>query len=75
MDLYQTVTDRIVSMIERGAGEWRMPWHAAADKPASSIAMPRNVTGRAYRGVNVPLLWAAAEAFGYSSPIWATYKQ
>ena len=75
MDLYQTVTDRIVSMIERGAGEWRMPWHAAAHKPASSIAMPRNVTGRAYRGVNVPLLWAAAEAFGYRSPIWATYKQ
>ena len=75
MDIYQTVTDRIVAMIERGAGEWRMPWHAAADKPAASNAMPRNVTGRAYRGVNVPLLWAAAEAFAYPSPIWATYKQ
>lgn len=76
MDLYQTVTDRIVSMIERGAGEWRMPWHAApAAEPAEPIAMPRNVTGRAYRGVNVPLLWAASEAFGYRSPIWATYKQ
>lgn len=76
MDVYQTVTDRIVSMIERGAGEWRMPWHAApAGEPGAPVAMPRNITGRAYRGVNVPLLWAAAEAIGYPSPIWATYRQ
>lgn len=71
MDLYQTITDRIVSAIERGAGEWRMPWHTATD----NIALPHNVTGRAYRGVNVLLLWAAAEASGYDSPLWATYKQ
>src|ERR1700675_1294980 len=72
MDLYQTVTDRIVSMIEHGAGAWRMPWHASA---SGQISTPRNVTGRAYRGVNVPLLWASAQAFGYGSPVWATYKQ
>jgi antirestriction protein ArdC len=72
MDLYQSVTDRIVSMIEQGAGNWRMPWHASASR---DISMPHNVTGRAYRGVNVPLLWASAQAFGYGSPIWATYKQ
>jgi antirestriction protein ArdC len=76
MDLYQTVTDRIVSMIRHGAGEWRMPWHAAsASEPGAPVAMPRNVTGRTYRGVNVPLLWAAAETFAYPSPIWATYRQ
>jgi antirestriction protein ArdC len=72
MDLHQTVTDRIVSMIERGAGAWRMPWHASA---SGQISTPHNVTGRAYRGVNVPLLWASAQAFGYGSPVWATYKQ
>jgi antirestriction protein ArdC len=76
MDVYQTVTDRIVSMIERGAGDWRMPWHAMpAGERGAPVAMPRNVNGRTYRGVNVPLLWAAAEAFGFASPIWATYKQ
>jgi antirestriction protein ArdC len=76
MDVYQTVTDRIVSMIERGTGEWCMPWHASSiGEPGAPVVMPRNVTGRAYRGVNVPLLWAAAEACGYASPIWATYKQ
>jgi antirestriction protein ArdC len=72
MDLYQTVTDRIVSMIERGAGEWRMPWHAPAN---GDISRPHNISGRVYRGVNFPLLWASAQAFGYASPIWATYRQ
>jgi antirestriction protein ArdC len=72
MDLYQSVTDRIVSMIERGAGNWRMPWHASV---SGDISMPHNVTGRTYRGVNVPLLWATAQTFGYDSAVWATYKQ
>jgi antirestriction protein ArdC len=73
-DIYQAVTDRIVAMLERGAGTWRMPWHTRTDA-ASPLALPVNVTGRAYRGCNAPLLWATAEAFGYGSPIWATYRQ
>jgi len=24
---YQRVTDQIIEAIERGAGEWRVPWH------------------------------------------------
>jgi antirestriction protein ArdC len=73
-DVYQTITDRIVAQIEQGAGAWCMPWHSRRHG-ASELALPRNVTGRAYRGVNVPVLWATAAAFGYASPIWATYKQ
>jgi antirestriction protein ArdC len=72
-DIYQTITDRIVAQIEQGAGAWRMPWHSRHG--GSELALPRNITGRAYRGVNVPVLWATATAFGYASPIWATYKQ
>jgi antirestriction protein ArdC len=72
-DIYQTVTDRIVALLEAGAGAWHCPWHDKAGEPA--MAMPINVTGRAYRGINVPLLWATADAFGYRSPIWGTYKQ
>jgi antirestriction protein ArdC len=70
-DIYQAITDRIVAQIEQGVGEWRMPWHSRE----RSLALPGNITGRAYRGVNVPMLWATAAAFGYQSPIWATYKQ
>jgi antirestriction protein ArdC len=30
---------------------------------------------KAYRGVNVLMLWAAAMEKGYTSPLWMTYKQ
>ena len=74
LDIYQTVTDRIVSMLEKGVGSFRCPWHHREGE-RSAIAMPLNVTGRPYRGINVPLLWATADHFGYRSNVWATYKQ
>lgn len=49
-----------------------MPWH----HDASSITTPVNVASRkAYRGVNVIALWAAAQASAYPSGIWGTYRQ
>ncbi len=66
------LTDKIVSAIERGAGEFRLPWHRAA----GNIMRPVNIASKkAYRGVNVVALWAYAEEFGYSSGIWGTYRQ
>jgi antirestriction protein ArdC len=41
------------------------PDHAAA--PAHS--------GIPYRGINVIMLWSAAELKGYRSPLWLTFKQ
>jgi antirestriction protein ArdC len=67
-DIYQTITDRIVAQIAQGPGAWRMPWHIKHG--ATEMQLPRNVTGRAYRGVNVPMLWGAAQAFGYEPPFW-----
>ena len=70
MDIYQTVTDKIVAMIEAGAGAWHMPWHG------DGLTLPRNpLSGTRYRGCNVPLLWSAAMAKGYQSHQWATFKQ
>lgn len=66
-DLYQTVTDNIIAAMEH-AGEWKMPWHGG-------ITMPRNVSGRHYRGINIFSLWLAADAKDYGEGIWATYKQ
>ncbi len=38
--------------------------------------MPANaVTGRSYRGINVPILWASADSNGYPSHAWMTFKQ
>jgi len=72
-DIYQRITDQIVAAIERGAGAWRMPWHGTGDV---GTARPVNaVSRRPYRGVNVLALWAAAEAGGYPTGVWATYRQ
>ena len=66
-DIHQHITDKIVSAIERGAGDFRS---------AGSIMRPVNIASKkAYRGVNVVALWAYAEEFGYSSGTWGTYKQ
>ena len=61
-----------MSAIERGAGDFRLPWHRAT----GNIMRPVNIASKkAYRGVNVVALWAYAEEFGYSSGTWGTYKQ
>jgi antirestriction protein ArdC len=71
-DLYATVTASILAQLEAGAAPWVKPWSGRA----VGGTMPRNAsTGRAYSGVNVPLLWMAQDAGGYASPRWLTFKQ
>lgn len=71
-ELYERVTKHIVTAIEAGAGDFKMPWH----KWGQGTGAPINaITGRPYRGLNVLLLWAASELGGYSSGRWATYRQ
>jgi len=71
-DIHQHITDKIVTAIERGAGNFRLPWH----RSAASIMRPVNIASKKpYRGVNVVALWAYAEEFGYSSGVWGTYRQ
>ena len=71
-DIHQHITDQIVAAIERGAGEFRLPWH----RSAGNIMRPVNVASKkAYRGVNVLALWATAEEKGYTSGTWGTYRQ
>jgi antirestriction protein ArdC len=71
-DIHQHITDKIVNAIERGARDFRLPWHRATD----NIVRPVNIASKkAYRGVNVVELCACAEESGYSSGVWGTYKQ
>jgi antirestriction protein ArdC len=70
-DIHQHITNQIVAAIERGAGEFRLPWHTGG-----AILSPKNVESKkAYRGVNIVALWAASEQRGFSSGIWGTYRQ
>jgi antirestriction protein ArdC len=71
-DIYERVTSQIIAAIEAGADQYRMPWH----HDGSAITTPVNVASRkAYRGVNVIALWAAAHAAGFPAGIWGTYRQ
>lgn len=70
-DVHQEITNKIIEAIEAGAGEFVMPWHrgSAQGRPVNAI------TGKPYNGANVLSLWVTAQALGYSSNEWATYKQ
>ena len=49
-DLYQTVTDQIVTMLEAGVVPWRSPILGRS----TQAGHPKNLnTGKQYRGVNV----------------------
>lgn len=69
-DLVTRITDTIIRSIEEGqaTGAWVKPW-AAIDIPTNAS------TGKAYRGVNVLWFWMTAADNGWSSNMWATYKQ
>jgi len=73
-DIYQRITDRIAAAIEAGAGTWQMPWHPGADGAAPRLPV-NAATGKPYRGINTVVLWATAQAEGYPSAVWATYRQ
>lgn len=72
IDVYQQVTDHIVSAIEAGAGPWQMPWYRSGE----GLNRPVNIaSGKAYNGVNIISLWAAAQMKGFSTGVWGTYRQ
>lgn len=72
MTIYETITNHIVDAIERGAGDFKMPWHSQG----LGLAMPHNAkTGDLYKGSNTLTLWIVKDSHGYSSDTWATYKQ
>lgn len=73
-DLYQEVTDKIVSELEAGRAPWAQPWGAPG--AGAPIGLPTNgATGRRYSGINILLLWGAAIEDGRSCQTWLTFKQ
>lgn len=60
MDIYQTITDRMIQEMEAGIIPWRKPWMAAG-------AAISHTTGKAYSLLNQMLLGRPGE--------WLTFKQ
>lgn len=74
-NLHAEITARIVALLEQGTIPWKQPWSNYAAQATGSV-MPRNaVTGRAYSGANVALLWATSLERGYTKPEYLTFKQ
>ena len=69
-DICENITAAIIAELEKGVMPWSKPW-AGSGGPV----MPRRHTGARYRGINILILWQAAEAAGYRSPHWMTFKQ
>ena len=64
-DIYQQVTDRIITQLEQGVVPWKSPYF-------SKVGFPRNFsTSRPYQGINVFLLGSLR----YTSPYFLTFIQ
>lgn len=73
-DVYQEVTNAIIDRLESGnVAPWHQPWKAG--HAAGPVSRPLRHNGQPYQGVNVLVLWIAAEAAGHASPYWLTFKQ
>lgn len=63
MDIYQTVTDRILAQLKSGTVPWRKTWN---------IGLPRSLTtGKEYRGINILILGMTM----HTSKYWVTYRE
>ena len=71
-DIYQEITDKIVSVLERTQpGGWQSPFAGLAAQ-----GLPRNpVTDHRYQGINIPSLWVDQQKKGFTANEWATFKQ
>jgi antirestriction protein ArdC len=71
-DVYEAITNQIITAIDAGTGKVQLPWH----RKGASIMRPVNIASHnAYRGINTVALWAAADAHGYAHGLWGTYRQ
>ena len=73
-NLYDEITNRIITELEQGRLPWVQPWSTTA--AGTSVAMPRNAaTSRQYSGINILILWGAVIQHGYPTQHWLTFRQ
>ena len=67
--IYKEVTDSIIQQLENGATPWIKPWKV------DNTADKNFITQAPYRGVNRLMLGLSSMINGYTTPVWATFKQ
>ena len=65
--VYESITNKIIAELEKGAAPWVKPWRA------DSTADHNLVSKKPYSGINRLIL--GMSGIGYTSNTWATYKQ
>jgi len=65
----QRITSAIIEKLEEGTKPWVKPWRGVP------VSRPLRSCGTPYRGMNTFWLWMIADAAGYASPYWMTYRQ
>jgi antirestriction protein ArdC len=71
LDIAQTITDKIISELEKGSTPWVKPWKRLRSTPGHG--MPYNpVSGTIYSGMNH--IWLSMMQGAYPSPYWLTLK-
>lgn len=72
-DVYERVTSQIVAALESGVRPWIKPW--SVNHAAGRGSRPLRHQGEPYQGINILMLWAAAEEQGFACPYWLTFRQ
>ncbi len=73
LSIHDRITATILKQIADNPGEPVMPWHRPA---GSALHIPKNATtNSAYRGINILMLWIAADVQHYPTGLWASYQQ
>ena len=71
-DIYSEITSQLIASIEADPGKFALPWR----KSSGPLFMPVNaLTKNGHNGINIVSLWVAAELKGFTTPVWATYRQ
>lgn len=65
----QRITAAIIEKLEQGTKPWVKPWRGLL------VSRPLRSCGTPYRGMNTFWLWMVADAAGFASPYWMTYRQ
>lgn len=67
--MMRDLADTFIEKLESGDfGAWKKSWASVG-----MDAIPHNVRGTSYRGINTVILWLSG--FDYKSPQWGTYDQ
>ena len=70
-EIRNRITNEIITALEGDTIPWRRPWVASKNS-----GRPANVvSGKAYTGINVPLLELHSSKHGFASRWWGTFRQ